>query len=665
MANILEYTLSLQDKLSAKLQQIGVNSNVALERFSKLQTQAVKVQEVMTGMGRSVSSLRDKLALLKNERDLIPESNLRAIRTYNSEIKKLEKNVSKLETINGSKFKTAMKDAFQAMPGSDFLTNPIVAGAGAIAGIIKIGMEAEQTKASFDVLLGSQQKSAEMLKQLTDYSDKTPYGKQEIQNASKMMLQFGISAESIMPNIAMIGDIAMGNADKMNSLTLAFSQVSSAGKLQGQDLLQMINAGFNPLKEISRTTGESMAALKIKMEKGAISADMVSNAFKTATSAGGLFYGMSDKMSKTIGGQLSTVLDNFKGKALQAFSLIQPLMQPALDMLSLLLNGLSLVLNPLGKFLKSLQDGSTWAWVLAGAVGAVALAYEVVTLWMKRASIQQSLNIALDKVQAFWHGAVSLALKGLAIAQWLLNAAMAANPIVWVVLAIAALTTGVVYAWNKFEGFRAVILTVWDTIKGFGGILKEFVLDRIKGIISGLGAMGSAIYKLFTGDFSGAWETAKQGVADLSGYNAVKNAISASADLVGGVKKDYQLNLAQQKAGLVIGSMPKTSYSPFVSAPDTKTQEFGFLGATDKSYIKPPVTPGAATPEKPVKDDKIKATTDAIASGGARNTSVNIKLKNMVENIVFSGGMKENRGDLEKQITQIMMRVLGMAQSTA
>ena len=312
MANFLEYTLSLKDLLTAKLRTIGVNSDHALDKFSKLQAQAVRTSEVMNSMGKSVSSLRDKLALLRNERDLIPADNIRAIRTYNSEIKKLEKQVSRLETINGSKFKTAMKNAFQSMPGSDFITNPIVAGAGAIAGIVKIGMEAEQTKASFDVLLGSQQKSAELLKNLTEYSNRTPYGKQDIQDASKMMLQFGITSEQIMPNIRMIGDIAGGNADKMQSLALAFSQVSSAGKLQGQDLLQLINAGFNPLNEISRTTGESMPSLKEKMEKGAISAEMVANAFKTATSDGGRFYEMSDKMSKTFGGQLSTLMDNFK-----------------------------------------------------------------------------------------------------------------------------------------------------------------------------------------------------------------------------------------------------------------------------------------------------------------------------------------------------------------
>ena len=156
--------------------------------------------------------------------------------------------------------------------------------------------------------------------------------------------------------------------------------------------------------------------------------------------------------------------------------------------------------------------------------------------------------------------------------------------------------------------------------------------------------MGSARWDLlYTNYFSGAWETAKQGVADLSGYNAVKNAISAGVDLVNGVKQDYSLNLAQQKAE------GATAVSPAAS-----------------SKIVAPNIPGTAVPVQPTKTtSKVPKTADVVASGGTRNTSVNINLRNMVENIVFSGGLKENRGDLEKQITQIMGRILGMAQSTA
>lgn len=630
----MEYTLSLRDLLSAKLRTIGVNSDSALDKFSKLQAQAVKTSEVMNSMGKSVSSLRDKLSLLRNERDLIPAENIRAIRTYNSEIKKLEKQVTKLETINGSKFKSAMKNAFQSMPGADFISNPIVAGAGIITGIAKLGMEAEQTKVSFDVLLGSQQKSADLLKQLTVYSNKTPYGKQDIQDASKVMLQFGISAEDIMPNMRMLGDIAMGNADKMQSLTLAFSQVSSAGKLQGEDLLQMINAGFNPLKEISRTTGESMASLREKMEKGAISAEMVSGAFKTATSEGGLFYGMSDKMSKTIGGQLSTVIDLLKEKVLLLFSLIQPFIQPTLDFVGYLISGLGFVLTPLVSFVNALKGGVIWAKILGGMILAIGSAYllynlnlKIANLYMSRYILLSKLQNSWDKITVFWKNAATVATTAWTAAQWLLNAAFIASPIGWIVLGIGALVGAIIWAWNKFEGFRNVVLSVWETIKGFGNILKEYVIDRIKGIISGLGAIGSAIYKLFTGDFSGAWQTAKQGLADMSGYNAVKNVVAAAQ------------NMGNASAAQIAGS---TSIVP-VKAPGTRTP-----AASEGNRL------------------KAKATTEAVASGGTRNTSIALTIKGgLIGNITFTEGLREKRNEFEKAVTESVIRALAMAQSSA
>lgn len=101
----------------------------------------------------------------------------------------------------------------------------------------------------------------------------------------------------------------MGESGKFNSLTLAFSQMSATGKLMGQDLNQMINAGFNPLQTISEKTGKSIATLKDEMSKGAISAEMVQQAFIDATSAGGKFYNMSENASQTINGQMSMMQD--------------------------------------------------------------------------------------------------------------------------------------------------------------------------------------------------------------------------------------------------------------------------------------------------------------------------------------------------------------------
>lgn len=176
---------------------------------------------------------------------------------------------------------------------------------------IRAAIDLEQAIASFEVLTGSAERGQKLLKEIADFSSKTPLTMPSLQDAAKTMLNFGISAESILPNLKMLGDISGGNAQKLQSLTLAFSQIQSTGRLTGQDLLQLINAGFNPLKVIAEQTGKSISQLKKDMEEGAISADMVKDAFKTATSEGGLFFGMLEKQSETLGGRLSTLEDNF------------------------------------------------------------------------------------------------------------------------------------------------------------------------------------------------------------------------------------------------------------------------------------------------------------------------------------------------------------------
>ena len=178
--------------------------------------------------------------------------------------------------------------------------------------IIQVRADMQGLEASFTTLLGSGQKAKAMLSELTRFGAETPMDLSDLARASQLMLSFGVEGEKIVPIIKQLGDISGGSGEKMQSLALAFGQISSTGRLMGQDLNQMINAGFNPLAEISRTTGRSMAELKQDMEAGAISIDLVEGALKSATSAGGLFFGNLDAQSKTLRGQLGALSDAYE-----------------------------------------------------------------------------------------------------------------------------------------------------------------------------------------------------------------------------------------------------------------------------------------------------------------------------------------------------------------
>ena len=175
--------------------------------------------------------------------------------------------------------------------------------------IIRVRGQFQQADTAITTLLGSKERADELLSQVREYAKISPLEFGDITAAAQMMLGFNIEAEKVPGFIKAIGDVSMGESGKFNSLTLAFSQMSATGKLMGQDLNQMINAGFNPLQVMAEKTGKSIAQLKEEMSKGAITSEMVQQAFIDATSAGGKFFNMSENAAKTINGQLSMMHD--------------------------------------------------------------------------------------------------------------------------------------------------------------------------------------------------------------------------------------------------------------------------------------------------------------------------------------------------------------------
>ncbi len=202
---------------------------------------------------------------------------------------------------------------------------------------------------NFKTMLGSAEAAQAKMAELKQYAAKTPFAFGDLADATQTMLSFGLTSEKSALALRHLGDISLGDANKLKSLTLAFSQISSTGKLAGQDLLQMINAGFNPLKIIAEETGAAYADLKavmsgektsedfqLRMEAarreveelgvnasqsaimlaqigkdGMISADMVAAAMRIATSEGGAFYKALENASTTAKGQISTIKDSW------------------------------------------------------------------------------------------------------------------------------------------------------------------------------------------------------------------------------------------------------------------------------------------------------------------------------------------------------------------
>jgi len=176
-----------------------------------------------------------------------------------------------------------------------------------------LGTQNDFAKASFTAMLGGNSKLAEQhISKLREMAQTTPFETKDLIDASKTLQQFGVNVDSVIPLMKSLGDASGGNSERFKSMALVMGQVTSAGKLQGQDLMQFINSGWNPLNEIVKRTGESMSEAKDRMSKGSVSAYEVATALSDATKEGGKFFGLMDTQSKTVGGQWSNFTDSLQ-----------------------------------------------------------------------------------------------------------------------------------------------------------------------------------------------------------------------------------------------------------------------------------------------------------------------------------------------------------------
>lgn len=271
-----EYTISVRrlseyyKTLSKSSPNFKVTEKELADARKNLELQKDKLKDLQLEQGRarlSVKKLKDEYAL------------------YNKESASTVDVSRQIETAMGN----MAKKVFSVVAAKEFVSQ-----------VIEVRAEMQMLNKSFEVLLGSKDKADLYVKEIKDYALVSPLSVSDVSKAAQTLLGFNVEAEKTIPIIKSIGDISMGDSQKFGSLTLAFSQMSTAGRLMGQDLNQMINAGFNPLQVISEKTGKSIAQLKKEMESGAISFQMVADAFSSATAEGGKFHGMIEKSADGI-----------------------------------------------------------------------------------------------------------------------------------------------------------------------------------------------------------------------------------------------------------------------------------------------------------------------------------------------------------------------------
>ncbi len=475
----------------------------------------------------------------------------------------------------------------------------------AVGGFFKLGAQMEQTRITFQTLLQDVNKGNKMFDNINKMAADTPYTNSLLQKNASTMLGFGISETDTMKALQMIGDVASGNAEKFKSLTLAFSQTQSAGKLMGQDFMQFVSAGFNPLKVISDKTGIAMADLKDQMSKGAISAQMVSKAFKIATSEGGMYYKMMSKQSQTLAGKWSTLVGNTQ-------NLIGSFGERTTGVFTKILDKVIALVAWIDKHKSAVE-------ALTVTVGAAVAGYYtwigVSKLWMLGMAAQKSITFVIIGLTRGW-----------AVAQRALNLTMMANPIGLVIGLIAGLAVGVIYAWNKFEGFRSVILGTWEVVKGFGNIIKDFVINRVKELINGMTGLAKMVQLFFKGEWSAAYNQGKKSFTQLLGVESKRQAYESGKK----IGEWYQKGAA------------KGANASKITMPDVLKAGMGMGGFG---------TEGLAS-GNPLSTGTTADTMTSIVGGGKKTVNINTTVERLVDRLYVQAATVQEGAEEVRDIIQ-------------
>ena len=433
-----------------------------------------------------------------------------------------------------SQFETAMRNATSAIEKvgksmqkigkgmTKYITTPIM---GIIGAGLKFNASLEDATLNFETLLGSAEDAKKMIEGIQSIREVAPVMDMgTLTKGAQELLSYGISAEKIIPTLKMLGDASLGNKSKFEGLVTAYAQVQSAGKLTGQELRQLINAGFNPLQVIAEETGQSISELEEKIDEGlVIPAEAVTAAFVSATSEGGRFFNGMVNASSGFSGRLKALKNSL-------IELAKEFSNPIFDSLKEKMASLTEKINSVIEWFRNLDDGTkkqiATFFLIVSAIGPVLLVLgkllSAFSVFPKALGIVKTAFGGLSKVFSL----------------------IAAHPIVAIILGIIAV---LIYLYNTNENVRNAIQNAWESFKTFlsnliqfiktvFGFLVDFLAPVIEGaieqlrnawdsivvIITAIVEIFAELFRflgaLFKGDWGAMWEHAK---------NILKKAVGA------------------------------------------------------------------------------------------------------------------------------------------
>ena len=484
-----------------------------------------------------------------------------------------------------------------------------------LSNVVKSGLEYNASMQSyltnFKVMLGSEEQAAAKLAEIRKMEASTPFSLDDLTSGTQTLLQFGIAVDDTTGVLQQLGDISLGNADKLQTLVRAYGKMSSAQKVTLENVTMMIDAGFNPLNQICTATGESMADLYKRISDGKVSFAELESAVASATSQGGQFYNGMLEASQTFSGRMSTLKDNVSALTGELTSGLFE----ALGELVVKVNEAAVSFLDDEEKMSQLKDTLGTLASVVTAAGTAFVAYKGYLALTTAATIAHTTYTAAMTAA---HKAAATGATGLKLAQAALNAVINANPVGLLVSALAALAAGFVTAYHTSETFRNAVDSAFDWIKDKAQTAIGAVVDWINELDARLKGAAAALSNLKNG-----FEAAKQAYNaayndSMDGYNQAKMDKAA--------QKRKQLHEERVRQSQKEKAAAEAAAAASTEAATTITINAGKTAAAAKNAADA-VVKSVADTETTVKDGALKTveTVRTIAADGTEAVTQSIQ----------------------------------------
>lgn len=209
-----------------------------------------------------------------------------------------------------------MSSLFQRVTGdAHMLSAALLGGLGfeqLTSSIFNTRSQFQQLEISFNTMLGSADKSKQLMDELIQTAAHTPFDMSSITSGAKQLLAYGTEAKDVNKTLVQLGDIASGLNIPLGELVYLYGTTVSQGRMFTMDLRQFMGRGVPLAEELGKILHQNTTEVQESVSKGKVTSDIFKEAIANMTQAGGRFGGLMEQQSKTLEGQWSNIGDSIQ-----------------------------------------------------------------------------------------------------------------------------------------------------------------------------------------------------------------------------------------------------------------------------------------------------------------------------------------------------------------